>query len=326
MQIFAVTFALSFISGCILFTILKQYPSKAPVLNNDNRASILGGTGFLLSFFLGLLCFLFYARIPLPAEITYILLFSVIIFVTGLVDDFREFSLTKKVIVQVLIFSLFLLKAKPVQIYYLPMWGNYIISFLWIMGITNVFNLLDIGDGLCAGVSSIAAVSFFIALSLSGNFITAGLFAGLSGALLSFLIFNFPKAKVVLGNSGSHFLGFLFAALSIHGDYATLENPFSVLIPLVILAFPIIDTLYIITARVKKGIIPIKKSRDHIFLRLISSGKKIRPVLFSVYFVTFLWGLSGVLLIGNINILFLSVFLISVLLTIKLILSARVNK
>jgi len=323
MNIYLSIFCVAFISGYVVLNILKAVSSKLPVFKNKGNISILGGIGLLLSFMLGLLYFSSYGDIPLSFELIHILVFSLIIFVVGLFDDFNEFSLFKKIFVQVVVVGVFLIHGKPIQICFIPLWSNYLISFLWIIGITNIFNLLDIGDGFCAGVSLIVGMAFFTVLFINGNFLTAGLFAGLCGTLFSFLILNFPPAKIILGNSGSHLLGFLFAALSIHGDYATLNNPFSVLIPLVILAFPLIDTFYLIVVRLKKGLMPLRKSDDHIFLHLLSSGKKIKPALFNIYLVTFLWGVSGVFLIFGINIIFSVFVFLAVLFSIRLVFIAQ---
>ena len=323
MKVYAIIFSVAVISGYILLNILKKFSSKLSVFKNKDNISILGGIGLLLSFMLGLLCFSLYGGMFLSFELIHILIFSLIVFVTGLFDDFSEFSLYKKIFIQVAVIGVFLIHGKPIQIYFIPMWGNYLISFLWIIGITNVFNLLDIGDGLCGGVSLIAGLSFFVVLFISGNFLAAGLFAALCGALLSFLTLNFPPAKIILGNSGSHFLGFLFATLSIHGDYADLSNPFSVFIPLIILAFPLIDTFYLIITRINKGLVPLRKSDDHIFLHLLFSGKKRRPVLFDIYLVTFLWGISGVFLAFGINIFFLAFVFLAVLFSTRLVFIAK---
>ncbi len=323
MKIYLIIFLAAFFLGYILLNALKVLSSKKTVFRNKDNVSILGGIGLLLSVMLGLLCFSLYRGMFPSFEIIHILVFSLIIFVTGLLDDFREFSLSKKIFIQIVVIGVFLIHGKPIQMYFIPWWGNYLISFLWIMGITNVFNHLDIGDGLCAGVSLIVGLSFFSVLFISGNLLTAGLFAALCGALFSFLIVNFPPAKIILGNSGSHFLGFLFAVLSIHGDYATLNNPFSVLIPLVILAFPLIDTFYLIIVRVKKGLVPLRKSDDHVFLRLLSSGKKIKPALFDIYLITSLWGVSGVSLAFGVNIFFLIFVSLAVLFSVRLVFTAR---
>ncbi len=323
MKIYLVIFLLSFFSGSVLINRLKRFSFKEPFLKHKNNTPFLGGTGLLLSFGFGASALFFYKNIYISSELTRILIFAFIVFIMGLLDDFKEFSLFKKVLIQVIVIGLFLVKGKPIQVYFIPLWANYFVSFLWIMGITNVFNLLDIGDGFCAGVSLIAGLAFFIVLFINGNLITAGLFACVCGALFSFLIFNFPPAKIMLGNSGSHFLGFLFATLSMHGDYATLDNPFSVLIPLVILAFPMIDTLYLIVSRLKKGIAPLMKSNDHIFLHLLSLGKTIKHALLDTYLTTFLWGVSGISLIFGINIFFLSFIALAILFSTRLIFIAN---
>ncbi|MDP8297237.1 MAG: MraY family glycosyltransferase [Candidatus Orphnella occulta] len=320
MKFYLAAFLISFFSCCILLILLKRFSCRQSIFRNNDEASFIGGTGLLLSFALGSATLFFYKNVYVSRELTHILLFAFFIFTTCLFDDFKEFSLFKKVLIQVIVVGLFLIKGKPIQIYCIPLWTNYIISFLWIVGITNIFNLLDIGDGFCAGVSLIACVAFFAVLFIGGNIITAGLFAALCGSLSAFLIFNFPPAKIMLGNSGSHFLGFLFATLSMHGDYATLDNPLSVLIPLVILAFPMMDTLYLIVVRLKKGIFPFRKSEDHIFLNLLSSGKGMKPALFEIYLVTLLWGISGVLLIFGLNPLFLIVTMLAALSSVRLIL------
>ena len=325
MKTYLTVFLLAFFSGCIFLNVLKRYSFKESIFRHKNNVSFLGGVGLLASFSLGVSIPFFYKRVHMPPELIHILIFSFIVFITAAFDDLKELSLSKKILVQVIIICLFLVKGKLIQVYFIPLWGNYLISFLWLLGVTNMFNLLDIGDGLCVGVSLIAGLAFFIVLAISGNFITAGLFAGLCGALLSCLIFNFPPAKIILGNSGSHFLGFLFATLSIHGDYATMANPYSVLIPLIILAFPMIDTLYLISIRFKKGLAPLRKSKDHIFLQLLVAKNKKRQALFNIYLVTFLWGVSGVLLFFKINIFFLGCFTLAIISSARLIFSVQHN-
>lgn len=316
-------FSLSFVVGFILLGILTNKRLKSSFLRNNKNKSVLGGVSLFFSFMLIFLFFSKYRNGIIPDSLMHILILSSAVWIFGFLDDLRELSLFTKIFLQVLIVAVFLIKGKKVDIYYFPYWINYIISFLWIVGVTNVFNLLDIGDGLCGGVSFIVGVSFFIISIASGNYILAGLFASLCGALLSFLFFNLPPARILMGNAGSHFLGFLFATLSMYGDYATLENPFVLFVPLFILAFPLIDTAYLIIIRITKGIVPLRKSNDHIFLHLLFSGKNIKSALFSVYFVTLLWGISGVSLVFSMNILFLTFLFLAALFSVRLVFIAR---
>ena len=122
-----------------------------------------------------------------------------------------------------------------------------------------------------------------------------------------------------MGNSGSHFLGFLFAVLSMYGDYATKGNKFALLVPAFILFFPVIDTLFLIIVRLRKGIIPLKKSDDHMFLLLLSSGCSLKNALSRVYFVSFLWAVSGLSAVRGFNILSLILIAIASFFTIQLI-------
>ncbi|MBL7069178.1 MAG: undecaprenyl/decaprenyl-phosphate alpha-N-acetylglucosaminyl 1-phosphate transferase [Candidatus Omnitrophica bacterium] len=298
-------FVLSFILSLSFHTLFLKLFKKLDLLKNIGKFPFIGGLSFYLAFVFTYILFSFVKRIYLPPQLLWIMLFSFIILAIGIFDDIKDFSLKTRIFIQILFIVVFLLYAKRMQVYFLPPWLNYLFSFLWIMGITNAFNLIDIGDGLCGGVSLIASLSFFAVLIAKGDFLLAGLFLSLSGAISAFLIFNFPPAKVFMGNSGSHFLGFIFASLSMYGDYATLDNPIALTLPLLMLFFPIIDTLFLIVTRLRKGIVPLRKSDDHIYMRLLSSGWNGEKTLFSVYFVSALWGLCGIFAALGCNPLFL---------------------
>lgn len=192
--------------------------------------------------------------------------------------------------------------------------------FIWIAAITNVFNLLDIKDGLCSGISFIVSICFLCILVISSDYLSAFVLASLSGAVLSLLLLNFPPAKVYMGNSGSHVLGFLFAAFTIYGDYATLDNPLALFIPLVILAFPVIDTVFLIVVRMRKGIFPLRKSNDHLFMKLVASGWSFKKTLLYIYIINIFWAVSAVYLFlgrNSFSFLFLAcaaIFTLSILL------------
>lgn len=116
------------------------------------------------------------------------------------------------------------------------------ITILWIVGITNAFNLIDGLDGLASGVAVIACISIFAITSLSGQIWAAIFSLIVAGALVGFLRYNFNPAKIFLGDSGSLFIGFALALLSIQGT-AKITTGFAVLLPILVLALPITDTL-----------------------------------------------------------------------------------
>jgi len=318
-------FSISFILAAALLAILRKISLKSNLFISKAGVPYIGGVAIFLSLVSSYLAFLSFAGIKPPCEIVTIFIFFFILAAIELIDDMKDFPLKVKVIIQIVFIFFFLLYAKRVQIHFLPLWANYLISFLWIMGITNAFNLLDISDGLCAGVALTISLSFMAVSFIKADFVLFGLFMVLSGTLLSFMIFNFPPAKIYMGNSGSHLLGFLFASLSIYGDYATLDNKIALLTPLLILFFPIIDTFILIVMRLKKGIIPLKKSNDHIFLYLLKAGYTHKKSLAKVYFVNLLWVISGVAVVFGVNPVFVIFVILAALYTLRIVLNARLQ-
>lgn len=311
-------FLSSFILGAVFLFILGKISLKFNLFEPKRKVPYAGGLAIAFSF---VICYVLFnsGNLTIPPTFLWTLIFAFLLLVIEFVDDLRDFSLKSRLVIQIIFVFLFLLYGKKIQIYFFPSWLNYIFSFFWIMGITNAFNLIDIGDGLCAGVSLTASLSFLAVSLITGNPLLSSLFASLSGAIFIFLIFNLPPAKIFMGNSGCHFLGFLFAALSMYGDYATLDNPVSFIAPILILAFPIIDTTFVVFARMKRGMMPLKKSDDHIFLRLLATGVNIKKALFIIYFVSLLWGLSGIFIVFGFNPVFLITVILACLFTSKII-------
>jgi len=312
-----------FVSTLVFLHLLKILSPKLKVFKIENNIPHVGGVGFFFCLIVSCLILFKINNIVVPQSFIRIFLFSLIIIIIESIDDYRELSLKSRVIIQAIFIVLFLIGGKRMEIYFLHPAINYIFSFLWVAGIMNAFNLLDIGDGLCGGISLIAALIFSVILFMQGSLILAAVLFVLSAVLLAFLLFNFPPAKMYMGNSGSHFLGFLFATISMYVDYSTLDNVLAIFTPLFILAFPIVDTFFLIVSRSKKRIFPLRKSNDHIFLRLLASGRDKKRALFNIYIVSTLWGLSGVFLSFNRVFLFYVSFLSAAIITFRLILKAR---
>jgi len=315
-------FISSFILSLIFHILFLKLFKRLNISKNSGKFPFIGGLTFFLAFVIAYMAFSFINGTPLPAQLLWIISFSFLMLAVGVLDDIKDFSLKMRIFVQVLFITIFLFSAKRIQIFFLPPWMNFLFSFLWIMGITNAFNLIDIGDGLCAGVSLIISLSFSFVLIAKQDFLLASLFLSLCGALSAFFVFNFPPARVYMGNSGSHFLGFIFASLAMYGDYATLDNPIALTLPILILAFPIIDTLFLIVTRLRKGIVPLKKSDDHIYLRLLSSGWSGRRTLFGIYLVSSLWGLCGIFAALGRNPIFLAAVICASFYTLRIIIKA----
>lgn len=165
---------------------------------------------------------------------------------------------------------------------------GYIFTVVWVVAITNTINLIDGLDGLAAGVSGLASLTFVtIALVLKPQMAIgeAILAAGVAGACLGFLRYNFNPAKVFMGDAGSHFLGFTIAALSILQNWKVAAG-ITIAIPVFILAVPIFDTAFAIVRRLRRGQPIFSPDKGHLHHRLLNLGMNQRQVVLCIYLLT----------------------------------------
>jgi len=151
---------------------------------------------------------------------------------------------------------------------------NVVMSFLWILGISNAFNLLDNMDGLAAGVAVCSALIFFLNAVALGEIFLCLILAAFAGALAGFLRFNLHPAKVFMGDGGALFIGYTLSSLTILEHYVSPASStlFPVLMPAFVLAVPLIDTLSVIAIRVHEGRPIYRGDRCHLSHRLVDSG------------------------------------------------------
>ncbi|MEI7640609.1 MAG: MraY family glycosyltransferase [bacterium] len=145
------------------------------------------------------------------------------------------------------------------------------LTVLWVIGITNAMNIIDIMDGLAGGVAAVAAMAFFIMAAFAGRINDMIPAIALFGAVLGFLIYNKPPAKIYMGDAGALFLGFMLSSLALNESYSTI-NYIAVLAPILILIVPIFDTTLVSFIRVSKGMLPLHGSNDHLAQRLVMLG------------------------------------------------------
>jgi len=268
---------LGFVAGVVLMALLRRIALKYNLLTSKG-IPLIGGVSIGLSFLVAYLVISF-PSFNLSQQTAGIIISSFIMLVLGIIDDLRELSIPAKFFVQIIAATLLILSGGRTHIVYIGDAANIIITFIWVIGITNAFNLLDIMDGLAAGIAVVVVISFSVIAFLNGDNITLALTLALLGGLFAFLRYNLPPAKIYMGNSGSHFLGFLIAAIALSISYATLENKIALLSPLLILGFPIFDTAFLILMRLLKRKLPFKKSNDHLALRFLALGYSKRKVL-----------------------------------------------
>ncbi len=252
----------------------------------------LGGVAIFAAFALSLLWIRVLTSFPTGTlrALRGILIGGGIIFVVGLIDDAKYDGLhyRTKFIMQIaasLLLMLFGIRVRFIQ----PAWLAYAVTLIWIVGVTNAFNLIDIMDGLASGVSVVTSLAFlFISLPTEEIYVNFAA-AALAGATLGFFPFNLSKKwKIFMGDSGSLVLGFMASALSLGTSYSG-KTELGVLAPIIILALPIFDTLLVFYLRLRRGASPFLGSKDHFALRLEALGwTRGWIVAFSIGFTTVL--------------------------------------
>src|SRR5690606_24006399 len=225
------------------------------------------------------------------APIAPLLIGAVLMFVVGLVDDYRTLRPSTKLAAQIVLASGLVATGARLE-WTSSLSADAVLTIVWIVGVTNALNLLDNMDGLCGGIACIAAVSLSLA------FVTTGLgmpplvvSVALAGALAGFLIFNVQPASIFMGDSGSLFCGFLLAALSLELPRVGIHpSNFLAIVgaPLLLLLVPILDTVLVTVARILSGRSPSQGGRDHSSHRLVAIGLPERSAVFV------LWTLAAV--------------------------------
>lgn len=216
-------------------------------------------------------------------------------FALGLYDDFRHLPPQTKLIGQILAAAVLVFFGSTINFF--P-WRvpNILLTFVWLVGITNAINLLDNMDGLAAGVALIAAGFLGYFFWQSGSSTLLVLTTALIGSLLGFLIFNYPPAKIFMGDSGSLFLGFSLAALSI-ARVPRASNVFAVMgVPTLLLLLPILDTSLVTVTRLLRGQSPVQGGRDHTSHRLVAFGLTERQAVNVLYGIALASGVAGTVL------------------------------
>jgi UDP-GlcNAc:undecaprenyl-phosphate GlcNAc-1-phosphate transferase len=257
---------------CLILTALFMAASRKWRILIHGGVPLVGGLGLYLSFALVTALAIMLYRGLIPRESGVIVAASSLMFALGIVDDWRELSVGKKLLAQLAACALLAALGIRAHIIYLPEALNILVTFIWVIALANAFNHLDVCDGVAAGAAAIVSAAFFAVALFSGDFSLAALAATLLGTVLGFLAYNYPPAKAYLGNSGSHFLGFALAALALCISYAPGGRWQALFTPILIMGFPIFDTAFLILARLKKKQMIYKKSNDHLVLRFLSSG------------------------------------------------------
>ena len=249
-----------------------------------------GGLAIYLAFLMSL-AFTFEFR----HDVLGVVLAGTIIVMLGLIDDFGVLTPMTKLAGQLLTVFVLIKSGIRIQIAALPDWLDLILTVLWMIGLINAFNLLDIMDGLSAGVGVICAGFLFIVAVLNGDQAIAFLLMALIGSLLGFLRYNWQPATIYMGDTGAMFIGLMLGALSMIGQYPS-SHPLSLLAPVFILGVPIFDTLFVIYIRSLRGLPVFMGSPDHIAIRLRHWGLSVPQVVLISYVCAIVIGSVGLMM------------------------------
>lgn len=275
----------------------------------------MGGLAIYLGFVLAVL-----ASMHISREIAGLLIGGTVILAVGIIDDMKQISAKTKLFGQILAAMLPILFGVKIEWLTNPfgdmLYLDYLatpLTVLWIVSLTNTVNLIDGLDGLAAGVSTIAAITILM-VALQQNFwVVAILTAALAGSALGFLQHNFNPAKIFMGDTGSMFLGYMLAGISVLGTVKSAAT-IALVVPIVALGLPIMDTAFAIIRRYSHGHPIFKPDKGHLHHRLLEMGLTQKQAVLLMYTISGCLGLSAIVL-SEVNKTF-GVLLIMLLLTV----------
>jgi len=204
--------------------------------------------------------------------------------VLGLVDDLKDLAIWPRLLVEVAAGVVVYWTGTRADLSGAAAGADALVTVLWIVGITNAFNLLDNVDGLSAGVAAIAALSLAGIGLVNDQYFVPLLALALAGCAAGFLRLNFHPARIHMGDAGSLFLGFVLGVLALRLRVHT-AHQVSFAVPLVALAVPIFDTALVVSSRAWQRLNPLRGQRDHISHRLVALGWSVPQAVAAIYVV-----------------------------------------
>ncbi|MEC0241629.1 MraY family glycosyltransferase [Paenibacillus dokdonensis] len=176
-----------------------------------------------------------------------------------------------------------------------PEWLQFILTILWIFGVTTVINFMDGLDGLSGGVAGISALTLFVVAIAKGQSHSAVMAIILVGVALGYLKYNKPPAKIYMGDAGATFIGFMLGIIALDGAFKQV-TVISILVPVLALGVPIFDNIYVVIKRYLNGQPVYKADRSQIHYRLISWGLSPKQAVVFIYLISFCLSLSSIIL------------------------------
>lgn len=263
----------------------------------------MGGLAIFLGFLLSVLAF----SKEIDRSLQAILLGAIVLVILGVFDDKYALGAKLKLAFQLLAAAIVVFYGdlridrltNPFGSSLYSYWDfglfSYPITIIWIVAITNAVNFIDGLDGLACGVSCITSINLLVIALMVSDAQVAIIMAALTGACLGFVPYNFNPAKIFMGDTGSTFLGYMLAVVSIQGLFKA-YTVISFIVPFLLLGLPIFDICFAVIRRVASGRSPMEADRGHFHHRLIDMGFSQKQSVAIAYVMTGILGLAAVLL------------------------------
>ena len=299
---FVCAFLLAFLSTPFVKKLAKKIgaidiPKDKRRMHTDS-VPLIGGLAIFLGFLVSTVIFT-----EIDIKIIAILSGALIMVVLGVFDDKYALGAKFKLMIQIIAAAIPVIAGVRIERIILPFlksggiefgWLAYPITILWIVALTNAVNLIDGLDGLAAGVSAIASFSMFLIALMQGNYVIAVMSAALVGACCGFLPYNFSPASIFMGDTGSTFLGFVMASLSVLGLFK-IHAIISFAVPFIAFGIPIFDTSFAIFRRIKEHRPIMSPDRGHLHHRLVDMGFSHKQAVLIIYAICIVLGAVAVL-------------------------------
>ncbi len=307
MQQAVLPFIIAIIISLILTPLIRKFAFKIGAIDipKDERRvhkepmPLMGGLAIYFAVVITSLIF-----IPVDKTLISVLVGGSIILISGMIDDIKGMSPKLKLLFQIGAGLVLIAGDVKVEFFTNPFtinndliylnWLSIPITLFWVVGITNTLNLIDGLDGLAAGVAMISALSLTFVAEKFGYTTVILISVIVAGSTLGFLPFNFNPAKIFMGDTGSLFLGFMLAAVSIEGVMKSVAT-IAFIVPIIILGVPIFDTTFAIFRRLLSGRSIMSADKGHLHHRLLARGFSQKKTVLILYAISAAFGIFAVL-------------------------------
>ena len=279
--------------GCLDIPDGKRKMHKEPV-------PYFGGLAILIGFAVSALLFSFLAVRTIPKEIAVMLLGAAAICLVGLLDDMYDIRPKYKFLAQIAVVAFTVYFGGGIE--YTNVWGislklgflSFPITVFWIVLIVNAVNLIDGLDGLAGGVCAMESFALFVTALVMGNPVCAVASAAICGSTLGFLPYNVNRATIFMGDAGSMLIGYVMACISVFGLFKA-QALFSIVVPALIFALPIMDTVLAFVRRIAKGQNPFRADKQHLHHKLLDNGFSPHQSVLAIYVAAAVFCIASVL-------------------------------